>query len=80
MFLVVILCLITLIALIVPTKAFNQLFAYVHRELDKPPADYLPPMTAVANGMPPNTDIAVIVGVDSGELAASGYRLYVFYP
>ncbi len=32
MFLVVTLCLITLIALIVQTKAFNQLFAYVHRE------------------------------------------------
>lgn len=47
MFLVVILCLITLIALIVQTKAFNQLFAYVHRELDKPPADYLPPISVI---------------------------------
>lgn len=44
------------------------------------PADYLPPKSSSAGGMPPNADIAVIVGVDSGELAASGYRLYVFYP
>jgi predicted Zn finger-like uncharacterized protein len=44
------------------------------------PADYLPPKTPSSSGMPPNADIAVIVGVDSGELAASGYRLYVFYP
>ncbi len=44
------------------------------------PADYLPPKTSSASGMPPNADIAVVVGVDSGELAASGYRLYVFYP
>ena len=44
------------------------------------PADYLPPKSSSAGSMPPNADIAVIVGVDSGELAASGYRLYVFYP
>lgn len=44
------------------------------------PADYLPPRTSSTGGMPPNADIAVIVGVDSGEMAASGYRLYVFYP
>lgn len=44
------------------------------------PADYLPPKVSSAGGMPPNADIPVIVGVDSGELAASGYRLYVFYP
>jgi cellulose synthase/poly-beta-1,6-N-acetylglucosamine synthase-like glycosyltransferase len=47
MFLVVILCLITLIALFVQTKAFNQLFAYVLSELDKPPADYLPPISVI---------------------------------
>ncbi len=47
MFLVVILCLITVIALIVQTKAFNQLFAYVQQELDKPPADYLPLISVI---------------------------------
>lgn len=44
------------------------------------PADYLPPRTSLANGMPPNADIIVAVGVDPGEMAASGYRLYLFYP
>ena len=44
------------------------------------PADYLPPQTSLAQGMPPNADIMVTVGVDSGEIAASGYRLYLFYP
>ena len=47
MFLVVILCLITLAALVVQSKAFNQLFAYVERELDKPPADYLPLISVI---------------------------------
>jgi len=44
------------------------------------PADYLPPKTSVANGMPPNADIMVAIGIDSGEMTASGYRLYLFYP
>lgn len=44
------------------------------------PADYLPPKTDLANGMPPNADIMVAIGVDPGEMTASGYRLYVFYP
>lgn len=44
------------------------------------PADYLPPRTPIADGMAPNADIAVTVRVDSGEMAASGYRLYLFYP
>lgn len=44
------------------------------------PADYLPPKTAAADGMPPNADIVVGVGIDAGELPASGYRLYLFYP
>lgn len=44
------------------------------------PADYLPPTTSFALGMQPNADIAVAVGVDPGEMAASGYRLYLFYP
>lgn len=44
------------------------------------PADYLPPKTSLANGMPPDADIMVAIGVDPGEMAASGYRLYLFYP
>lgn len=47
MLLAAILCLITLVALTVQTRAFNQLFAYVHRELDNPPADYLPPISVI---------------------------------
>lgn len=44
------------------------------------PADYLPPTTPIADGMQPNADIMVAIGVDSGEMTASGYRLYLFYP
>jgi predicted Zn finger-like uncharacterized protein len=44
------------------------------------PADYLPPKTPVANGMQPNADIMVAIGIDAGEMTASGYRLYLFYP
>jgi predicted Zn finger-like uncharacterized protein len=44
------------------------------------PADYLPPRTSLANGMPPNADILVAIGVDPGDMAANGYRLYLFYP
>ncbi|MDP1735316.1 MAG: DUF3426 domain-containing protein [Sulfuritalea sp.] len=44
------------------------------------PTDYLPPKTALANGMLPNADILVAIGVDPGEMTASGYRLYLFYP
>lgn len=44
------------------------------------PADYLPSSASIPQGMQPGADIAVTVGIDSGELAASGYRLYLFYP
>lgn len=44
------------------------------------PADYLPTGTSIPEGMQPGADIVVAVGIDSGELAASGYRLYLFYP
>ena len=44
------------------------------------PTDYLPPKTALANGMSSNADIMVTIGVDPGEMTASGYRLYLFYP
>jgi hypothetical protein len=30
--------------------------------------------------MQPNADIMLAIGIDSGEVAASGYRLYLFYP
>jgi predicted Zn finger-like uncharacterized protein len=44
------------------------------------PDDYLPSSTLIAQGMQPGADIAVAIGIDSGEMAASGYRLYLFYP
>lgn len=44
------------------------------------PADYLPPKAPMIDGMPPGADIAVAVAIDAGQLAASGYRLYLFYP
>lgn len=44
------------------------------------PADYLPAKGAIADGMQPNGDVAVSVGIDPGDIAASGYRLYLFYP
>ena len=44
------------------------------------PEAYLPPKTAFAAGMQPNADIVVAIGIDPGEMAASGYRLYLFYP
>lgn len=44
------------------------------------PADYLPAATAIAGGMKPNADIMIALGIDSGGMAASGYRLYLFYP
>ncbi len=44
------------------------------------PDQYLPPGTAIANGMASNADLAVAVTLDAGDLPASGYRLYIFYP
>ncbi|MCF8198310.1 MAG: DUF3426 domain-containing protein [Sulfuritalea sp.] len=44
------------------------------------PAEYLPASTPVSNGMPPNADIAIAIGIEPIEMAASGYRLYLFYP
>ena len=44
------------------------------------PADYLPPTMPIANGMQPNADIMLAIGIDAGEMTASGYRLYLFYP
>ncbi len=44
------------------------------------PADYLARGTIIDNGMSPNADVAVIIALDAGEMPASGYRLYLFYP
>ncbi len=44
------------------------------------PADYLPRTAAVDKGMTPNADLAVSITLDAGDLPASGYRLYIFYP
>ena len=44
------------------------------------PADYLSARTPLADGMAPNVDVAAGVVIDAGGLAASGYRLYAFYP
>ncbi len=67
--------------------------AYPHLELtltdtrDQPlvrrifaPADYLPPDTDVRSGLGANRDATVNLWLDPGNLGASGYRLYVFYP
>ena len=44
------------------------------------PADYLPRNSAIDKGMTPNADLAVSITLDAGDLPASGYRLYIFYP
>lgn len=44
------------------------------------PADYLSARIPLADGMAPNADVAAGVVIDAGGLAASGYRLYAFYP
>lgn len=44
------------------------------------PADYLPKKASLVDGMSPNADIAVSIGVAPGDMTASGYRLYLFYP
>lgn len=81
----------TLTATLKNRAPFAQEFPHLELTLtdtaDKPvarkvlaPANYLLPRTPTADGMPPNADIAVTVRVDSGDMAASGYRLYLFYP
>jgi hypothetical protein len=81
----------TLTATLKNRAPFNQQFPHLEFTLtdtaDKAiarkvltPADYLPLKTPFADGMPPNADIMVAIGVDPGEMTASGYRLYLFYP
>lgn len=70
---------------------FAQQFPHLELTLtdtaDKPlvrkvvgPELYLPRGMPLANGMMPNADIAVNLALDAGNLPASGYRLYIFYP
>ena len=44
------------------------------------PADYLPARLKNAPAFAANTDIAVHLWVETTNLSAAGYRLYVFYP
>lgn len=44
------------------------------------PAEYLPPQNPPDQAFPANADIAVRLWVEAREIAAAGYRLYVFYP
>ncbi len=44
------------------------------------PEAYLPRGAPIAKGMAPNADLAVAMTLDAGDLPASGYRLYIFYP
>ena len=44
------------------------------------PAEYLPPQNPPEQAFPANADIAVRLWVEAREIAAAGYRLYVFYP
>lgn len=45
-----------------------------------PPADYLARDADARAGFPANGDLAVNLWLDPGEVGASGYRLYLFYP
>lgn len=44
------------------------------------PADYLPERLKGSPSFAANTDIAVRLWIETREIAAAGYRLYVFYP
>ncbi len=44
------------------------------------PREYLPTSTDLAAGLPPNGDLSVKLILDTGELNASGYRLFMLYP
>lgn len=44
------------------------------------PADYLPAKTRLAQGMPPNDEVAIHFFIATDDLVANGYRLYLFYP
>ena len=44
------------------------------------PAEYLSPKTAADQPFAANSDLAVRVWIEARDIAAAGYRLYVFYP
>lgn len=44
------------------------------------PAEYLAEGANVRTGFPANGDVAVNLWLDAGNIGASGYRLYLFYP
>lgn len=44
------------------------------------PAEYLKPGTDIESGMAPLSEVTVKLDLDTGDLNAAGYRLYVFYP
>lgn len=44
------------------------------------PAEYLPPQTPMADGFPARGEHAVQLAIEATDVAAVGYRLYVFYP
>ncbi|GHU34671.1 hypothetical protein AGMMS50256_28610 [Betaproteobacteria bacterium] len=44
------------------------------------PQDYLPAKTAANPVFSGNSDVAVRLWIDAVDLAAAGYRLFVFYP
>lgn len=42
--------------------------------------DYLPPESKAGPGLGPNSEVTLHLAMDTGELNAAGYRLYLFYP
>lgn len=45
-----------------------------------PPAEYLPPKIATDHAFAINSDVAIRLWIETTDIAAAGYRLYVFYP
>lgn len=44
------------------------------------PGEYLPKDSSLAGGFPPKSDLSVQLTLQSTDMPAAGYRLYVFYP
>jgi hypothetical protein len=45
-----------------------------------PPSEYLSKKAAESQSFAANSDLAVRVWIEARDIAAAGYRLYVFYP
>ncbi|TWO81711.1 DUF3426 domain-containing protein [Denitratisoma oestradiolicum] len=45
-----------------------------------PPPDYLPPGTDPTQGFAANSELALNLTLDVGDLPAAGYRLYLYFP